>query len=113
MIIVEKNEGAKIPYEVSGTKVCFDDDLTINLSKRQDDWAVHIDVCSDKDGALVIGAASGSYYVAQIDIPAREYEETVTGDGEDAVTERQPLPIDMDKVTLTLWALENRQEVTE
>lgn len=107
MIIIEKNEGAKIPYEVSGTKVCFDDDLTINLAKRQDDWDVHIDVCSDKDGALVIGAASGSYYVAQIDIPAKEYEETVTGEGEDAQTTREALPLDMDKVTLTLWKLEN------
>lgn len=113
MNVIEINEGAKIPYEVSGKKICFDDDLTINLAKRQDDFPVHIDICSDKDGALVIGAASGCFYVAQIDVPAREYEETITGDGEDAEVEREALPLDMDNVTLTLWALENRQEVTE
>ncbi len=107
MNIIDINGGTKIPYVVSGTKICFDDDLTINLAKRQEDWPVHIDVCSDKDGALVIGAAVGSYYVAQIDVPAKEY--TVT-EGEQPETP-SALPLDMDKVTLTLWALENRREV--
>lgn len=114
MIIVEKNEGAKISYEVNKTSICFDDDLTINLAKRQKDWPVHIDVCSDEDGALVIGAESGRYYVAQIDIPAIEYEEaeaTAVADEAGEPTEAAaPVakPLDMDKVTLTLWALENR-----
>ena len=118
MIIVEKNEGAKIPYEVTGTKVCFDDDLTINLAKRQEDWPVHIDVCSDKDGALVIGAESGRYYVAQIDVPAKEYEEAEAtaeaentdgeqAEGQQTETIRTAKPLNMDNVTLTLWALEN------
>lgn len=116
MKIIEINEGTKIPYEVTGTKICFDDDLTINLAKRQEDWAVHIDVCSDDEGALVIGAKSGSYYVAQLDIPATEYEETEVdtdnADGElteeqQSETVRTAKPLDMDKVTLTLWALEN------
>lgn len=128
MKVIEMNEGRKIPYEVNGTKICFDDDLTINLAKRQEDWETHIDVCSDNNGTLVIGAASGNYYVAQIDIPKREYEETVS---EDEVTEtvhgedesesenemqkqpqiiREPKPLDMDSVTLTLWALENYTE---
>ena len=118
MIIVGKNEGAKIPYEVTGTKVCFDDDLTINLAKRQEDWPVHIDVCSDKDGALVIGAESGRYYVAQIDVPAKEYEEAKAtaeaentdgeqAEGQQTETIRTAKPLNMDNVTLTLWALEN------
>lgn len=119
MKVVEINEGAKIPYEVTGTKICFDDDLTINLSKRQEDWTVHIDVCSDDEGALVIGAKSGSYYVAQLDIPAKEYEETAAettntdgeqAEGQQPETIRTAKPLDMDKVTLTLWALENYSE---
>lgn len=101
MIVIEKNQGKKIPYEVSGKKICFDDDLTINLSKRQRDEAEHIDVCFDRDGELVIGAAAGRVYVAEIDIPAKEYE--TTGTGEDMTA--TPLPLDMDKVTLTLWAI--------
>lgn len=40
MKIVNKNEGTKIPYEVMGNKICFDDDLTINLAKREENDAV-------------------------------------------------------------------------
>lgn len=75
MIIVEKNPGQKIDYEVNKTKITFDDDLTLNLAKREEDYAVHIDVCFDEDGALCIGAAAGRSYVAQIDIPPRQYKE--------------------------------------
>lgn len=119
MKVIEINEGAKIPYEVNKTKICFDDDITINLAKRQEDWPVHIDILTDGDGVLVTGAESGSYYVAQIDIPAREYKEpeateeavTVEEGGEQAGTtdapQPEPLPLDMEKVTLTLWALVN------
>lgn len=99
MIIVEKNSGEKIDYNVSGKKICFDDDLTINLAKRQEDWDVHIDICYDDDNALVIGAAAGRSYVAELDIPKREYEELNPSGAPTA------LPLDMDKVTLTLWAI--------
>ncbi len=101
MIIVEKNEGEKIPYEVSGKKICFDDDLTLNLAKRQEDHDVHIDICYNADRELVIGAAVGRAYVAEIDIPAREY--AVEGEGDDQTV--TPVPLDMDTVTLSLWAI--------
>lgn len=100
MIIVEKNAGKKIPYEVTSTKICFDDDLTINLAKRQKDEPEHIDICSDRDGELVIGAAAGRAYVAEIDIPAKEYAPAEEEEGAP-----EALPLDMDKVTLTLWAV--------
>lgn len=108
MIIVEKNEGAKIEYEVSGKKITFDDDLTINLARREQDWAVHIDVCYNQDDELVIGAAAGWRYIAEIDIPERRYREVeVPGEGEEeANVTLEPMPLDMDTVTLTLWALE-------
>lgn len=102
MIIVEKNEGPKIPYSVNGTRVTFNDDLTINLANREQDWPVHIDICYDEDRTLVIGAAAGRAYVAQLDIPARRYtEEDIDGE-----MQRIPVPLDMDKVTLTLWSVE-------
>ena len=103
MIIINKNEGPKIEYEVTGKKICFDDDLTINLAKREEDDPVHIDVCYDADGDLVIGAAAGRAYVAEIDIPARSYTEE-EGEGDELTL--VPVPLDMDKVTLTLWAIE-------
>ncbi len=99
MMIVQKNEGTKIPYEVNGTKITFDDDLTINLKKRQADWDVHIDVCSDADNCLVIGTAAGRAFVAEIDIPARQYTETEDG-------ESVAQPLDMDAVALSLWAID-------
>ena len=105
MIIVEKNQGPKIPYEVTGKKITFDDDLTINLAKRQEDWPVHIDVCYDEDQCLVIGTAAGRAYVAEIDVPAREYEYHEAGEGEEPEPPT-PVPLDMDKVTLSLWSIE-------
>ena len=106
MIIIEKNVGPKIEYEVTGKKICFDDDLTINLAKRQRDDPEHIDVCFDSDGELVIGAAAGRAYVAEIDIPAKEYEYHEPENEGDEPEPPTPLPLDMDKVTLTLWAIE-------
>lgn len=96
MIIIEINEGPKIPYEVTGKKIIFDDDLMLNLAKRQSEEPVHIDICYNKARQLITGTQDAWAFVAQIDIPAIEYSE-----GE----EPEPLPLDMDKVTLTLWAL--------
>ena len=105
MIIVEMNEGQKIDYEVQNTatkkKIAFDDDLTINLAKREEDWPVHIDVCYDEDRELVIGTAAGRAYVAQIDIPARQYTP-----GETEEDPPVPVPLDLDNVTLSLWSIE-------
>ena len=50
---------------------------------------------------LVIGYEHGWRYVAEIDIPEREYTEPESEDDP-----REPLPLDMDKVKLTLWAIE-------
>ena len=101
MKVIQKNEGPKIDYEINGAKITFDDDLTINLAKRQDDFDVHIDVCYDRDGNLVIGTAAGRAYVAEIDIPAREYTKPETEE-----EQPEPVPLDMEKVTLSLWAIE-------
>ena len=118
MTVIEKNVGTKIPYEVSKNKICFDDDLTINLAKREEDRDVHIDVCYDTDGELVLGAAAGRSYVAEIDIPARQYTqpepvEPEATEGEDtegtarmsSSTPAEPIPFSMNNVTLTLWAI--------
>lgn len=104
MIIINKDNGPKIDYEVTGNKITFDDDLTINLAKREEDWAVHIDVCFDSTDGLVVGAAAGRNYVAEIDIPARAYNYVESEDDRgDEERSPVPVPLDMDKVTLTLW----------
>ena len=109
MQVINKNEGPKIAYEENGTKVTLgDDELTLNLAKYQRDWPVHIDVCSNRDNMLVVGTGSGLYYVAQLDVPAIQYEQS-----QEPVTEGEevdppvPLPLNMDDVIITLWSLDN------
>lgn len=127
MKIIEKNEGAKIPYEVKGDKIIFnDDELTLNLARYERDDANHIDICRDKMRNLISGVIPGvaETYVAQIDIPPRAYEvreieeaaEEAQADTEAVggasggmmdrqTTERVAIPFDIEKCTLTLWAL--------
>ncbi len=110
MNVIEVNEGAKIPYAVNGNKITFDDEIMLNLEKKEADADVHIDISTDDFGGLITGI--GRDYVAQIDIPARLYEESESEDAENAEgTEnsgsivRVPVPFSMDRVTLSLFAL--------
>lgn len=120
--VIEKNEGTKIAYKQSTTKITFgDDELTVNCAKYQKDWPVHVDICGDKDGNLVLGVGEGRYYVAQLDIPATEYTEPepieteTTEDAEGGSTMREttppePIPLDMADVTLTLWSIDGLRD---
>lgn len=110
IIVVEKNAGEKIAYEVSGTKIIFgDDELMVNLKSRERDEEVTLDICKDTQDGLTVGVnTEAREYVAQVTIPAREYEIVDTGqEDEDGnrIMERKALPFDMKKCTLTLWAL--------
>lgn len=102
MNIVEINEGPKVDYVVDDKTITFANSLSVNLEEKEMDWPVHIDICSDASGTLVIGTATGKRYVAEIDIPERQYQ---IDDG-DEEGNMPPVPLDMDKVKLTLWALE-------
>lgn len=115
MNIVEKNDGTKIDYSVDEDKLTLADEMTMDLSKYERDYPVHLDICENSDDILVIGISE--WYVAQIDIPARQYTETTQtvptdqtdADGNpifDVVIQKTPVPFSMDNVTLTLWALE-------
>ena len=118
MIVQEKNKGEKIPYTVKGSKITFDDELMVNVQRFERDDPAHIDICRDRNGNLVTGVIPGyaERYVAQIDIPARAYTETVidapapadsaSGGGmERQSVQREAVPFDMSKCTLTLWAI--------
>ena len=89
MIVQEKNKGEKIPYAVKGSKITFDDELMVNVQRFERDDPAHIDICRDRFGNLVTGVIPGyaERYVAQIDIPARAYTETVI----DAEFKAQPM----------------------
>lgn len=107
-----------IPYEIMGKNIDFDDgELMFNVSKKERDYEVIIDICQDYTGGLVMGANEGERYVAQVVIPAREYKETETenpnynpdaegGTESPTITERTPVPFSMDKCELRLWEME-------
>lgn len=114
MIIIEKNEGRKIDYALNGTKLSFaDDELVLNLARYQRDYTVTKDIMLDSEGYLTMGR--GEAYIAQVEIPEIEYEEVpetvveTDENGEEVereITERRPLPLDTDKVTLYLFSIE-------
>lgn len=120
MKIIEKNEGKKINYNLTGTKLDFADGaLTLDLARYQQDDPVTRDIMVDSEGYLTTGR--GLYYAAQVEIPARKYTETVTPAQEnDAQTEggestegmnretvtRTPEPLDTEAVTLYLFAID-------
>ena len=118
MVIIKVPENAEklVGYEITGKVISFNDgELMMDLSKKERDDPVHLDICQDILGGLVLGTTTGRRYVAQIDIPAREYEETEVENPDyheedemssETITKREPLPFSMDKCTLTLWEME-------
>lgn len=117
MQVKEINAGPKIDYEESGTRVYFgDDEIMVNAAKYQRDWPVHLDICSNADKQLVVGTGEGLYYVAQLDIPAIEYEpqpepvNMFSEDGGGQMGNQDPpksIPLNMADVVLTLWSTDN------
>lgn len=95
MITTEVNAGTKINYEVIDAKVTFgDDEITLNLVKYERDEEQVIDICRDDDKILIAGPSK--YFVANIKIPARQYEDEA---------KTIPVPFSMATVELALWAL--------
>ena len=107
MIIIDKNAGPKIGHTEDGTAITFgNNELTLDLAELQEEEPVHVTICYTKRHALTTGKG-GITYVAEIDIPAMEYEHgEPSGEGDEAPV--VPVPLDMEKVTLTLWAIEER-----
>ncbi|WP_027625519.1 hypothetical protein [Clostridium lundense] len=112
MKIIEQNEGTKIPYNVVGKTINFDETVSVNLSKYQKDEEVVVDVCLDRDMQLGFGlnGSIGQYvwYVANIVIPPKEYEMVETGqvdENENPIYNKVVQPLNMNDVTIYLWAL--------
>ncbi len=104
--VVEKNAGKKIGYELEGSTLWIGDVIAMRLNKLQADDVVKKDICADSQGNLVFGL--GTNYVAQVEIPAREYE-YVEGEPDTEgkpTTERVAKDFDITKCTLTLWSIE-------
>lgn len=106
MNITEQNEGTKINYTVNSSTIVFDETISMNLAKYQKDVQNEIDICLDEDMQLTTGL--GKWFVANIILPPKEYQEVDTGvkdsDGNE-IYNRVTSPLNMDKVTLILWTL--------
>lgn len=118
---VIKTPGKHIVYDTTSKSIIFgeDEDLSINLKNREQDEKTLIDICSDSDGFLVVGTAAGLRYVAQVEIPARQYTEEEqenpnydpeaeagTEAARQTITVREPVPFDIDNCTIYLWGME-------
>lgn len=124
--VENKNEGEKIAWAQSKTKIIFgDDDLAIRCDTRQRDIPVTVDVFMDDQNNLTIG--TGRYYVAQVEIPAKVFVEVEdsTEEAQEAAeqtegaesqshestrkTHTEAVPLDMADVKLILWSLDDLQ----
>lgn len=115
MFIVEKNEGKKIPYIINGSRISLNDMLTIDLKKYQKDEERVIDISLNDDEMLQMGL--GKWYIANISIPPKEYElikvESTSGEDDEVKYDKKEIALDMEKVTLTLWAVPTNFECFE
>ena len=113
------NDAEYIPFDLTGSSLSFDGKLTLALDMYERDNPVHIDICYDRDKNLVMGVIPtiSDLYVAQIDIPARQYAEAADGeaveDGGEGGGGRapEPIPFSTENVTLTLWGQEDSDNV--
>ena len=104
--VVEKNEGRKIGYELEGNTLWIGDAIAMRLPRLQTDDTVKKDICADADGNLVFGL--GENYVAQVEIPPKEYE-YIEGEADaegKKTVERVRKDFDISKCTLILWSIE-------
>lgn len=115
---VHMNEGEYISYTHSKKSVTIDDDIAVNLQKREADEKVMIDIYYDNDENLMLGYnTEAQHMVAQIEIPARQYtldevenpnyneEEEESAQNPKTITEKNAVPFDIDNCTIYLFAL--------
>lgn len=105
MQIVHKNQGPKIDYVINDKQLYFKNEISLNLAEYEKDFSVHLDICLDENGSLTLGL--GEKYVAQIDIPPRQYIYQRPNDNEEEEPSKVALPFDIEKATLTLWRMED------
>jgi hypothetical protein len=76
--------------------------VVVDLEESVRDCQTIINITND-NGKAVLGLGGKNGYIADIEIPPREYEFTETGTGTAKVSTKTPLPLDVATVTLKLW----------
>lgn len=108
MKIIERNRGAKIPYQLCGDIIDFDHKLMLNLSAYELDDENHLYIYQDRRGCLLCSADAESRYVAEIIIPPRRYvsDRKAVYEGTLPVVVKTAVPLQTDCCTLALWSVE-------
>lgn len=98
---IEKNGSGPWPgVDVEGVIVTLtvgDDALSFDCAALQEDGQVTVDVVRGHDGALAVGVANGTEYVANLIIPPARYEDVPLP----ATLEEPELPEDLDPACIT------------
>ena len=83
----------------------------MELSAKERDEEVTLDICLDKDEGIIMGTGGNARnYAAQVVIPARRYEDQDSGERNEEgepIMVPVPLPFEMERCTLILWGLED------
>ena len=115
MNIKEITEGKKVSYRLQGNILYLgdNDEIQIDLEQRQKDVGIAIDIYIYNAGLLQEG--SGRHYAANILTPPRRYHDatvqTTDMQGNNiTVTQKEPLPVDANSVTLQLWEIPEKRE---
>jgi len=102
--IILKDPGQTVAdFSVNGAVITVAG-IAIDCTERQQDCAVTVEIREQYGEIFEARGDAGGAYVAHIDIPAKVYEETLTGGDEDeegGALVAQPL--DPNAITITLW----------
>jgi hypothetical protein len=91
-------------YEVNREeKILSVEGVSIDLEAEAQDCQTLIVITRTEGGGVVRGLDGKAGYVADIEIPPREYRFEETGEGENRTNERVALPLDLNAVVLRLW----------
>jgi hypothetical protein len=106
MIIEHLKDGPYVDAALNGSNLSIAG-LLLDLSERQDDAQVIIDIVQE-NGNIVEGVGRSGVYVANILLPPKQYEVVETDetgfDGRKVIAHRA-LPLDIDRVVLKLWQM--------
>lgn len=120
MRVTHVNSGTKATYKVNGSLVQIIvpglDPVTFNLTDEQKELDSVIDL-SLNNGFTALERGVGTWYVASIKLPAKQYIIQETGETDPdgwPITEELIAPVAMDTVVLCLWGLpENLANMVE
>jgi hypothetical protein len=114
MQVFKVSEGTQFAsYEVDEqTKTLRLNGIAIDLEAEVQEGCQNIiTITRTLEGRFVRGLEGKGGYVADIEIPPRDFTDVETGEGEEKTITRMALPLDTATVVLRLWPIEIESEI--